>query len=89
MRTPCSLGVKTPCCLEAAPLCGFEIRLAEPISPAWSEWFSELEILPVEDEHGPATLLRGELPDQAALFGVLARIRNLNLTLLEVRRIHK
>jgi hypothetical protein len=32
------------------------------------------------------TVLRGRLPDQAALFGVLARARLLGLELLEVRR---
>jgi hypothetical protein len=33
------------------------------------------------------TVLRGRLPDQAALFGVLARARLLRLELLEVRRL--
>ncbi len=37
----------------------------------------------------PGTLLRGKLRDQAALFGLLARVRDLNLTLLEVRRIEE
>jgi hypothetical protein len=36
---------------------------------------------------GPDTRLRGSLPDQAALYGVLARIEALGLELLEVRRI--
>jgi hypothetical protein len=36
---------------------------------------------------GPDTRLRGCLPDQAALFGVLAQIEALGLELLEVRRI--
>ena len=33
------------------------------------------------------TLLRGRLPDQAALFGVLAMARLLGLELIEVRRL--
>ena len=35
---------------------------------------------------GAETVLAGELPDQAALFGVLAQIEALGLELLEVRR---
>jgi hypothetical protein len=35
---------------------------------------------------GPDTVLRGPLPDQAALHGVLAQIERLALELLEVRR---
>jgi hypothetical protein len=35
---------------------------------------------------GPETVLAGELPDQAALFGVLHRIEELGLELLEVLR---
>jgi hypothetical protein len=36
---------------------------------------------------GEDTLLTGGLPDQAALYGVLARIEALGLELLEVRRL--
>jgi hypothetical protein len=36
---------------------------------------------------GPDTVLRGRLPDQAALYGVLAQIEALGLELLEVRRL--
>jgi hypothetical protein len=36
---------------------------------------------------GANTILSGWLPDQTALFGVLARIRDLNLTLVSVKRL--
>jgi hypothetical protein len=39
------------------------------------------------ETHGEETLLTGALPDQAALFGVLARIEAVALELLEVRRL--
>jgi hypothetical protein len=39
-----------------------------------------------EGLHGLLTLLSGSLPDQAALYGVLERIRDLNLTLISVAR---
>jgi hypothetical protein len=44
--------------------------------------FPDLEAL----ARGPDTVLRGILPDQAALHGVLAEIEALGLELLEVRR---
>jgi hypothetical protein len=71
--------------------CRIEIRVKEPLADWWSEWFSELELIPdgppssVDEESG--TLLRGSLPDQSALFGVLARIRDLNLTLISMKRL--
>ena len=70
------------------PAC-YEIRVAEPLDPIWQQWFPELEILPARAQPGPGTLLRGTLPDQSALFGLLARVRDLNLTLLEVRRVEE
>jgi hypothetical protein len=46
----------------------------------------ELEHLTVIDE--PAvTVLTGVLPDQSALFGVLARLQDLGLELIELRRL--
>ncbi|MFM8320232.1 MAG: hypothetical protein ACKOC5_04880 [Chloroflexota bacterium] len=71
--------------IPAAPF--YEIRLAEPLDGGCIGWFLDLGVTPVLEPGGPGTLLRGVLPDQAALFGLLARVRNLNLTLLEVRRI--
>jgi hypothetical protein len=38
-------------------------------------------------QRGPDTVLTGTLPDQAALYGVLADIESLGLELLEVRRV--
>jgi hypothetical protein len=67
--------------------CCYEIRVAEPVEDHWLAWFPDAQISVVPEASGPGTLLRGSLPDQAALFGVLARVRDLNLTLLEVRRI--
>lgn len=57
------------------------IRIKGYLDPSWQEWFSGLQISP---EPGGTSLLTGPLPDQAALFGVLLKIRNLNLRLLTV-----
>lgn len=67
----------------------YEIRIVEPLEDRWRQWFLDLDLVPVPDFAGPGTLLRGRLRDQAALFGALARVRDLNLTLLEVRLIEE
>jgi hypothetical protein len=41
------------------------------------------------EARGGHTVLTGPLPDQAALYGVLAEIETLGLELIEVKRLHK
>lgn len=69
--------------------CWYEIRVDETLDSGWSQWFDGMEILPASGggSHMSGTLLRGNLSDQAALFGILSQVRNLNLTLVEVKRI--
>lgn len=57
------------------------IRLRGRLDPELAAWFPELSLT---DEADGNTLLRGELPDQAALLGILFRIHNLNLLILSV-----
>ena len=59
----------------------YEIRVKGHFDLPWSDWFSGLELTQLD---GDETLLSGLLTDQAALHGVLKRIRDLNLTLLSV-----
>ena len=62
----------------------YEIRVNGVLDSGWSAWFDGLEI--TSDEHGDTTIA-GPVADQAALHGLLAKIRDLALPLLSVRRI--
>jgi hypothetical protein len=62
----------------------YQIRVGGALDPRWSAWFAELAI--AQDAQGN-TLLSGPLADQAALYGVLNRIRDLGLVLLAVMRL--
>lgn len=62
----------------------YAIRVAGYLAPRWAEWLEGLEL---RHEADGTTLLYGRLPDQSALFGVLIKIRDLNLTLLAVERL--
>jgi hypothetical protein len=61
----------------------YEIKVKGYLDQRWSEWFADLKLTHLE---GDLTLLSGSLPDQAAIYGLLERIRDLNLTLLSVQR---
>ena len=62
----------------------YSIRVAGHLASRWAEWLEGLEL---RHEPDGTTLLSGRLPDQSALFGVLIKIRDLNLTLLAVERL--
>ena len=61
----------------------YEIKIRGHLDPRWSDWFASLKLTLLE---GDETLLSGLLPDQAALHGLLERVRDLNLTLISVSR---
>lgn len=62
----------------------YKIRVEGHLSDRWSTWFDGLTI---QIEPNGDTKLTGLLSDQAALYGVLAKIHNLNLVLISVARL--
>ena len=63
--------------------CIYEIRVQGHLGDRWSDWF---EGLAIHNEANGDTILAGVLADQAALYGVLLKIHNLNLVLVSVQR---
>ena len=61
-----------------------EIRIEGRIDEHWSDWFEGLMITRTDEGE---TLLTGEVSDQAALYGLLAKIRDLGLSLVSVKQI--
>ena len=61
----------------------YEIRFQGHLDDRWSPLFDGLSLEPQPDG---VSLLRGRVVDQAALHGVLARLRDLGLPLLSVAR---
>ena len=59
----------------------YEIRVKGHLDAHWTAWFTGLEITNLEN--GEA-VLSGEIVDQAALHGVLAKVRDLGLPLIAV-----
>ena len=59
----------------------YHIRIKEQLSEQWQEWFEEMTIT---KESNGETLLTGHIVDQAELFGILKKVRNLGLTLISV-----
>lgn len=62
----------------------YEIRVEGHLADRWSDWF---EGLTIRNEASGDTILTGLLADQAALYGVLTKIHNLNLILISVLRL--
>jgi len=64
----------------------YRIRVKGHLDERWSEWFDGLGITNLKNGE---TMLSGEIVDQAALHGVLAKVRDLNLALVAVSRVEQ
>ena len=61
----------------------YEIRLKGHLEARWADWFDGLRL---SQERDGTTVLSGSVVDQAALHGLLAKVRDLGLPLIAVRR---
>ena len=62
----------------------YQIRVKGHLDSSWSDWFDGLTISPETDGE---TLLSGPVIDQAALHGLLKKVRDLGLPLLLVKQL--
>lgn len=70
---------------ENHPQCGrYEIRIEGHLHEHWADWFGGLTITPEADGN---TLIAGPVIDQAALYGLLRKVRDLGLPLISVNRV--
>lgn len=62
----------------------YQIRVKGHLGPQWTDWFEGLAITLEEDGD---TLWTGPIVDQAALYGLLKRVRDLGIQLVSVNRV--
>jgi hypothetical protein len=61
----------------------YQIRVEGVLDSSWAAWFGNLQI----ENDGRQTTMSGSFTDQSALHGVLAKVRDLGLTLNSVHRL--
>jgi len=59
----------------------YQIRVKSHLSSDWTDWFEGLTITP---EESGDTLLTGPVVDQAALYGLLKKVRDLGIALISL-----
>ena len=62
----------------------YQIKVEGTLDPKWQNWFDGFHIYPLANDQ---TKLMGEVADQAALHGLLAKIRDLCLPIISVERL--
>ena len=70
--------------IDAGESTVYQIRIKGHLGRQWTDWFGGLSIT-LEDNGD--TLLTGPVVDQAALHGLLKKVRDLGMTLLSVNRV--
>ncbi len=60
----------------------YQIRLRGQLDERWAGWFDDMAVTPAEDGD---TLLTGPAQDQAALLGLIRKVRDLGIPLVSVQ----
>ena len=60
----------------------YRIQIKEQLDPHWAAWFEGMALTHVAHS---TTLLEGRLADQTALYGLISKVRDLDLTLIAVQ----
>lgn len=63
----------------------YQIRISGELNESWADWFDGMKL--AYDSSTDETLLTGTFADQSALHGMLSKLRDLQLNLIELRRI--
>ena len=73
-----------PSVTESTDIPQYEVHVKGRLGPRWTAWFDGLS---VTSEDGGITVIRGQVIDQAALHGLLQKLRDIGLPLLSVTQL--
>ena len=73
-----------PSAADHAPAPHYEIRVAGRLAPRWSAWFDGLSVTTCGDG---TTVIRGAVVDQAALHGLIQKLRDVGIPLISLTQI--
>jgi hypothetical protein len=67
----------------------YELRVDARLGPESAAWFEDMTLTVDESTLPVQTIIQGSVRDEAALYGLISRIRDLGLTLSSVKRIER
>ena len=67
----------------------YKLRISGRLGESTKSWFEDMSVTVDESTTPAQTIIQGPMRDQAALYGVIGRIRDLGITLLSVNRIEE
>ena len=70
---------------DSPELIVYQIRIEGQLDSAWADWFDGMTIAP---QANGDTLLTGPIVDQAALYGLFKKVRDLGIPLVSVHRVN-